>query len=623
MSDKPPSRRSAPAAFLALGVVFGDIGTSPLYAFRMCFAPDVGLTPDRAAVLGVSCLIFWSLTVVISLKYLAYLLRADLYGEGGILALMTLANASEDKKRFAPMAVFALGMFGAALLYGDGMITPAISVLSAVEGLAVATSALDPVVIPVTVGILGALFAIQRRGTEHLGRLFGPVMILWFAVLFVLGLRWIVEAPEILLAIDPRHGFRLLVENPVRAFRVLGFVFLVVTGGEALYADLGHFGTRAIRKAWFAIVFPAVGVNYFGQGALLLLHPDSVRHTFFDLAPGWALFPLVALATFAAVIASQAVISGAFSLTYQCFRLGFAPRLEVRHYADDGEGKVYVPWVNWALLVASVLLVVSFGSSASLANAYGVAVVTTMVITTLLGCVYFGRRWGWTLAVPVTLGLLAFDLPFFFANIVKVPEGGWVPLAVGLAIFGILTTWKKGRKLELDRLEAVRSSEEQWLESLAEDPPARVHGTAVFFDAETSGIPRTLIRNLIHNRVLHENVVIFSVVTEAVPRVPSDRRTEVIPLMTGVMRVNAHYGYMQRPNVPAVLGNLEVEGFEYDAETTTFFVGSNDLVITPAAGMTRWRKRLYAFLSRNALDATQTYRAPVGRMISLGVRVKL
>jgi len=618
-----PSRSSTPIALLALGVVFGDIGTSPLYAFRMCFAPEVGLTPDRVAVLGVSCLIFWSLTVVISLKYLAYLLRADLFGEGGILALMTLANAPEDKKRFVSIAVFVLGMFGAALLYGDGMITPAISVLSAVEGLGVATAALDPVVIPVTVGILAALFAIQRRGTEHVGRLFGPVMILWFVVIFGLGLRWIVEAPEILLAIDPRHGFRLLAEDPVRAFRVLGFVFLVVTGGEALYADLGHFGTRAIRLAWFAIVFPAVGVNYFGQGALLLLHPDSVKHTFFDLAPGWALFPMVALATFAAVIASQAVISGAFSLTYQCFRLGFAPRLEVRHYADDGEGQVYVPWVNWALFVMSALLVVSFGSSAALANAYGVAVATTMVITTLLGCVYFGRRWGWMVAFAVTLGLLVFDIPFFFANIVKVPEGGWVPLAVSLLIFGILTTWKKGRKLELERLESLRSGEDQWLESLAKDPPVRVHGTAVFFDAETSGIPRTLIRNLIHNRVLHENVVIFSVVTETVPRVSSERRIEVTRLMPGAIRVNAHYGYMQQPNVPSVLGNLEVEGFEYDAETTTFFVSSNDLVITPAAGMTRWRKRLYAFLSRNAMDATQTYRAPVGRMVSLGVRVKL
>ena len=618
-----PAASRTPVALLALGVVFGDIGTSPLYAFRMCFSPEVGLTPDRAAVLGVLCLVFWSLTVVISLKYLAYLLRADLYGEGGILALMTLANASSHPTRVRTAVVFVLGMFGAALLYGDGMITPAISVLSAVEGLGVATTALQPVVIPITIGILAALFAIQRRGTRHVGRLFGPVMLLWFAILVVLGLRWILEAPEVLLAVDPRHGARLVADDPARAFRILGFVFLVVTGGEALYADLGHFGTRATRQAWFAIVFPAVGINYFGQGALLLVHPDSVSHSFFDLAPSWALFPLVGVATFAAVIASQAVISGAFSLTFQCFRLGFAPRLEVRHYAEDGEGQVYVPWVNWLLFAMSGLLVLAFGSSAALANAYGVAVSTTMVITTLLACVYFGRRWGPAPALLATVGFLALDLPFFFANIVKLPEGGWVPIAVSLVIFGVLTTWKKGRRLELQRLESLRSGESQWLESLAEDPPARVHGTAVFFDAETSGIPRTLIRNLIHNRVLHERVIIFSVVTDPVPRVPPDERTEVILLAPGTIRVNAHYGYMQQPNVPVVLRDLEVEGFQYDADTTTFFVGSNDLVVTRAPGMTRWRKMLFTFLSRNALDATQTYRTPVGRMISLGVRVSL
>jgi KUP system potassium uptake protein len=617
------SGSSAPGSLIALGVVFGDIGTSPLYALQLCFSPSVGLAATPQAVLGVLCLVFWSLTVVISLKYLAYLLRADLAGEGGILALMALANADQKKRVIHPGVIFVVGIFGAALLYGDGMITPAISVLSAVEGIGVATTALKPLILPLTVGVLFGLFAIQRHGTERVGMAFGPVMLAWFAVLFVLGVQWILKAPEVLLAVDPRYGWAFFVAEPERAFAVLGFVFLVVTGGEALYADLGHFGKRAIRRAWFLVVFPAVTANYFGQGARMLLDPKSSTHTFFDLAPAWALWPLVVLATIAAVIASQAVISGAFSLTFQCFRLRYAPRIEVLHYADDAEGRVYVPFVNWVLFAMSVILVLAFGSSQSLASAYGVAVATTMVITTLLAFVVFGKRWGWPIATGATLCFLAFDLPFFFSNIGKVPQGGWVPLLVAAFLFGVLTTWKKGRALEFARLEKVREEEQQWLDSLDQTPPERVKGTAVFFDERPSGIPRTLIRNVIHNRVLHENVVILSVATDPVPRVSAEHRSDVISIMENVIRVNAHYGYMQQPNVPAVLRALEDQGFEYDPDSTTFFLEANQLQVTKAAGMTRWRKRLFAFLSRNAQDATETYRVPADRMISLGVRISL
>ncbi|MED5262797.1 MAG: potassium transporter Kup [Myxococcota bacterium] len=615
--------RSAPLALLALGVVFGDIGTSPLYAFRMCFDPDGGLSPDRAAVMGVLALVFWSLTVVVSLKYLAYLLRADLYGEGGILALMTLAKPSGEPRRTHPVFVFVLGIFGAALLYGDGMITPAISVLSAVEGLAVGTAELGDFVIPITLGVLFGVFVVQRHGTERVGHFFGPVMLVWFFVLFALGARWIFEAPEVLLAVDPRYAIELLAEHPERAFRVLGFVFLVVTGGEALYADLGHFGTRPIRVAWFAVAFPAVAVNYFGQGALVLHDPAAASHSFYAMVPGWALYPMVALATGAAIIASQAVISGAFSLTFQAIRLGYAPRIDMRHYAEDGEGRVYVPWVNWALFSMSAVLVLGFGSSAALAGAYGVAVSTTMVITTVLAWIVFGRRWGWIPATAISAALLVFDLSFLFSNLGKILEGGWFPLVVSLVVFGVLTTWAKGRKLELERIDALQQDENQWLEQLDEDPPARVSGTAVFFGAEPTGIPRTLVRNLIHNRVLHKTVVIFSVVTERIPRVPADRRTEVTSIRPGMLRVKARYGYMQTPHVPSVLRGIDDAVFEYDQDNTTFFVGADELIVTTARGMTRWRKRLFAFLSRNALDATVAYRVPADRTIALGVRVKL
>ncbi len=616
-------RTTTPLALLALGVVFGDIGTSPLYALRMCFAPGIGLAPTSEAVLGILSLVFWSLMMVVSIKYLAYLLRADLYGEGGILALMTLACPPEHQKNLRSTVLVGLGIFGAALLYGDGMITPAISVLSAVEGLSVVTEKLDFLVLPITLGVLFALFAIQKQGTAKVGTIFGLVMLLWFATLFVLGIIWIIQAPQVLFALDPRHGVSLLLTDPATTFRILGFVFLVVTGGEALYADLGHFGKHSIRQAWFFIALPAILMNYFGQGALLLLDPTKAGHSFYSMAPDWALLPLVALATFAAVIASQAIITGAFSLTYQCIRLGFAPRLKVHHYAEDGEGRVYLPWVNGALLVACCALVVGFRSSEALASAYGIAVSTTMVITTILGFATFSRRWGWGLAGLTTVGLLSFDLPFFASNLMKVDQGGWVPLAVSGAIFIVLMTWRRGQVLELKHLEALRLSNQEFLDTLNENPPVRVPGTAVFLDAETTGAPRTLVRNLIHNHVLHEKVVIFTVMTEPVPRVPANDRVETFEIAPGVLRVHAHYGYMQLPNVPLVLRGLKQPEFEYDVNTTTFFLGGELLTLSRSPGLRLWRKRLYAFLSRNEPSATDQYRLPPDRVMYVSARLPL
>jgi KUP system potassium uptake protein len=618
-----PERSTTPLALLALGVVFGDIGTSPLYALRMCFAPGIGLQPTPETVLGILSLVFWSLMAVVSLKYLAYLLRADLYGEGGILALMTLACPPERQAGVRGAILLGLGIFGAALLYGDGMITPAISVLSAVEGLSVVTEKLSLFVVPITLGVLIALFAMQKQGTAKVATLFGPIMLIWFATIFILGMNWIVKAPEILYAVDPRHGVALFRSDPVTTFRILGFVFLVVTGGEALYADLGHFGKRSIRQAWFFVALPAILVNYFGQGAFLLRQPKLAGHSFYNLAPEWALIPLVALATFAAVIASQAIITGAFSLTYQCIRLGFAPRLKVLHYAEDGEGRVYLPWVNGALLVACCTLVLGFRSSAALASAYGIAVATTMVITTLLGFATFTRRWGWMLAGLATAGLLAFDLPFFASNLMKLDQGGWVPLVVSGAIFIVLMTWRRGQALELKRLEKQRLSNQGLLDAMVETPPVRVPGTAVFLDPESAGAPRTLVRNLIHNRVLHEKVIIFTVTTDAVPRVPASERVETFEISPDVLRVNAHYGYMQLPNVPLVLRGLEQPGFEYNAENTTFFLGGELLTLSRSSELPLWRKRLYAFLSRNQPSATDQYRLPPDRVMIVSARLPL
>ncbi len=608
----------------ALGVVFGDIGTSPLYAFRECFAGHDGVAATPANILGLLSLILWSLILVVAVKYLVFVLRADNRGEGGILALMALVVPQRPQSGHRRSSILVLGIFGAALLYGDGMITPAISVLSAVEGLELATPVLEPAVLPLAVAILVALFLLQRAGSERVGRVFGPVTLVWFLCLAGLGLSWIVRRPGVLVAINPVHGVEFFLRNGMAGFWVLGSVFLVVTGGEALYADMGHFGRRPIRLAWFALVFPALALNYLGQGALVLKDPRAVANPFYLLAPSWALYPLLLLATAATVIASQAVISGAFSLTRQALQLGYAPRLEVRHSSAYQIGQVYVPWVNWVLMLATVALVLGFRSSGNLAGAYGVAVASTMVVTTLLAFACARKRWKWPLAgAAAAAGFLAMDLAFFGAILSKLGEGGWVPLLVAVLAYILMTTWKQGRRLLSDRLREGRLPIEGFLDSLAGERLARVPGTAVFMDPSRSGTPRTLLHNIKHNKVVHKQVILLTVVSEEVPRVAAAERLEVSRLRLGFVRVVARYGFMETPDVPEILRRLEPLGFTVDLMQTTFFLGRETLIQTRKRGMARWRKGLFAFLARNAQRATLHFHIPPGRVVELGLQVEL
>jgi KUP system potassium uptake protein len=609
----------------ALGVVYGDIGTSPLYALRECFHGIVPLAVTRANVLGVLSLIFWSLILVVTVKYLVYVLRADNNGEGGILALMALLDPWRERIRDDRRVVIALGVFGAALLYGDGMITPAISVLSAVEGLEVAAPILDRAVIPLTIVVLILLFAIQRRGTERVGRVFGPIMLLWFAVLAVLGIGGIVRHPAVLAAVDPLHAVRFFALNGRTGFLVLGAVFLVVTGGEALYADVGHFGTRPIRLAWFTVVLPGLLLNYFGQGALILARPAEALHPFYHLAPAWATYPLVGLATVATVIASQAIISGAFSLTRQAVQLGESPRLTIEQTSADEIGQIYIPAVNWALMLATIALVLGFRTSSRLAAAYGVAVVTTMVITTLLAYNVARERWGWSrlTAGLVTAGFLAIDLAFFAANLDKIPDGGWFPLVAAAGVFILMSTWKRGKRLLAERLKAAERPLEDLLDEIAAHPPVRVEGTAVFMTGRREGTPPMLLHHLEHNKVLHETAVLLTVTTEEVPRVPPSERLEVEELSGGFWRVLVHYGFMESPDLPRALRGSGRLGLELDLDETTFYLGRETLLPTPDFGMAVWRERLFAFMARNAARATAFFRIPPERVVELGMQVEI
>ena len=591
---------------------------------RECFFGSHSVPATHENVLGVLSLIIYSLLLVISIKYIAIVMRADNEGEGGILALTALLPERTDSRGRWSVLVL-MGIFGAALLYGDGMITPAITVLGAVEGLKVATPLFESYVVPVAVVILIGVFAIQRHGTHRVGRFFGPIMVVWFAVIAVLGLVWTAREPVVLTAVDPRHAVAFFREHGWHGFAVLGAVFLVVTGGEALYADMGHFGKRPIRVAWFTLVLPALLLNYFGQGALLLTNPAAAEQPFFLLAPGWALLPLVGLATAAAIIASQALISGAFSLTQQAIQLGYCPRLDIEHTSHSEMGQVYVPQVNWALMLSTLVIVVGFGSSTALAAAYGIAVTLTMVITAVLLQVVATERWKWSpvVAYSVTGIFLTIDLAFFGANVLKITHGGWLPLVIGGFLFTLMTTWKTGRQVVAARLTARALPIEDFLMQVVEMRPARVPGTAVFMTAQPRGTPPALAHNLRYNKVLHEHVITLMVTTQRVPHVPGNQQVMVRELGHGVFHMAVRYGFMEDPNVPEAIVRARAQGLDLDEDDVTYFLGRETLIVTKSPGMAMWRERLFVLMARNAVRATTFFRLPPERVVELGVQVEL
>jgi len=623
---QPTGRYLALLSFTALGIVYGDIGTSPLYAVREAFHGPHSIPVTPGNVLGVLSLIFWSLILVVTIKYHLIIIRADNKGEGGVLALMALVHGSRAARGLSPRGMITvLGIFGAALLYADGALTPAISVLSAVEGIQVATPALARWVVPLTLLILVGLFLLQRRGTAGVGVLFGPVTFLWFVVIAVLGVRGIMSAPEVLGAISPHHAVLFFAEDVRRGFLVLGAVFLAVTGSEALYADLGHFGSRAIQVAWFTVPLPALLLNYFGQGALLLRQPEAADSPFYHLAPEWAVYPLVALAAAAAIIASQAVITGAFSLTRQAVQLGYSPRMRIEHTSSREAGQIYVPAVNWGLMLLTCALVLGFKTSSNIASAYGVALATMMVITTLMFYVMSREVWGWSLprAVVVSGLFLALDVPFLFANALKIPHGGWFPLVLSAAIYLLLTTWKHGREILQRRMLEKSVPLNMLLADLAAEPPVRVPGTAVFMYGSTDGTPPPFVHNLAHNKVVHEKVVFLTVITRDVPHVPAAERIEVRRLGKGFHRVTSYYGFMEDPQIDEILEGCKPKGLDIPIAGTTFFLGRETLLASDRPGMAVWREHLFSFMSRNALRATAFFQLPPDQVFEVGAQVEI
>jgi KUP system potassium uptake protein len=615
--EAPTGRRLAALSVTALGVVYGDIGTSPLYAFREAFHHEYGLRPTPEAVYGVLSMIVWSLILVVSIKYIVLVMRADNHGEGGILALLALLPRDRA-------ALVMLALFGAALLYGDGVITPAISVLSATEGLEVVAPAFTPYVVPATVVILVFLFLVQKRGTAGVGTVFGPVMLLWFGTIAVLGGAEIAREPAVLLALNPWYAVQFAVLEGKSAFLVLGAVVLAVTGAEALYADMGHFGRRPIRLVWFTVVLPALLLNYFGQGALVLRMPETVQNPFYLLAPRSLLYPLVALATVAAVVASQALISGAFSLAQQSIQLGYSPRLTIVHTSRSEFGQIYVPEINALLAVGCLMLVLWFRSSSGLGAAYGIAVTGTMAITTVLFYVIARTRWKWSVlhaAVPAA-AFLALELAFLAANALKIARGGWVPLALAAGVFLIMTTWRRGTRL-LTRVLSGRSLPlEKFFTQVERQKPLRVPGTAVFLTAHTSGTPEVLVHHLRHNKVLHESVIFVSVVAADVPEVAEDHRLKVETLPHGFYRVVARYGFMETPNVGSVVARCCNETVRSSPAEVTYYLGRPTLIPSNRTRMMRWRKLLFAFLARNSRPATQFFNVPPDRVVEIGMQIE-
>jgi KUP system potassium uptake protein len=618
---------TAALALGAVGVVYGDIGTSPLYTLSACFNPEIGLERSAGNVLGVLSLVFWSLTFVVVVKYLSFILRADNRGEGGTLALLALTSRTPGRSTRATALLTALGLFGAALLYGDGVITPAISVLSAVEGLRTVTNAFDPFVVPITIAIIVAIFLFQKNGTERVAAVFGPAMLVWFAMLAAVGLPAIVRNPNVLRALDPRQGIALVTQHGAAGFLVLGSVVLCVTGGEALYADMGHFGKQPIRVAWYAVVFPCLLVNYFGQGALLIERGADVKSPFFELVPPSLLVPAILVATVATIIASQAMISGAYSITQQAVQLGFSPRVTIVHTSGKAEGQIYIPEVNDLLMIACVLLVATFKASSALEAAYGIAVTGSMTITSILFFVVARERFGWSLAralATVALFLL-FDLSFFTANLTKLTHGGWFPIAVATAVFTVMSTWKQGRTLLGQFLNANVLELPLFLGEIERKPPHRVRGAAVFLTSNPNGVPPVLLHHFKHNKVLHEQIVLLSIGTAHVPEVRNPRdRLESEELGHGFFRIKATFGFAQTPNVPEILDQCRafklLPGLSRDV---SYFLGRETLVLSGTSGMAPWRKKLFAFLSRNAQSATAFFGIPPNRVVELGTQVEL
>jgi KUP system potassium uptake protein len=615
--DKTPhGRYLAMLSVAALGVVYGDIGTSPLYALHETFYGPLSIPPTPENVLGVLSLVFWSLILVVTIKYHIVIIRADNKGEGGVLALMALVQGSRQARGLPPRHVMIiLGIFGAALIYADGALTPAISVLGATEGLEIATPGLAPVIVPLTLVILIGLFWFQSHGTARIGAVFGPIMLTWFWTIAILGVVAIIRQPSVLAAVSPVHAVEFFAQNIRRGFIVLGAVFLVVTGGEALYADLGHFGHKAIQVAWFSTAGPALVLNYFGQGALLLHDPSAAVNPFYHLAPSWFLYPLIALATAAAIIASQAIISGAFSLTRQAIQLGYSPRMQIDHTSSREIGQIYVPAVNWGLMLLTCAFVLYFRSSTNIAGAYGVALSTLMLMTTLMFYLMSREVWRWSfLKAAVVVGLfLAMDVPFFIANAMKIKNGGWIPLATAAVLFLLMSKRMQEKSVPLNILMA----------DLAADPPLRVPGVAVFMSGNPGGTPPALVHNLAHNKVLHERVVFLTVVTDEIPHVPPDERVKVKHLGKGFHSVHVRYGFMEDPSMLDIIDRARERRLEIPLEGTTFFLGREELVSTDRPGMARWRERLFAFMSRNALRATAFFQIPSTQVFEVGAQVEL
>ncbi|MEO8819717.1 MAG: potassium transporter Kup [Ginsengibacter sp.] len=620
---KPKPSNNLKLTISALGVVFGDLGTSPLYSLRVCFSGTHAPAVTDQNIYGILSLIFWSLIIVISIKYLALILRADNNGEGGILALMALVLPSKKNRKY--IVILAMGLFGAALLYGDGMITPAISVLSAVEGLQIATPFFEPFIIPITILILFVLFYFQKKGTTSVGMIFGPLMLVWFLAIALLGLNSIVKDPSVLHALNPYYAFHFFQLNGLRGMVVLGAVFLALTGAEALYADLGHFGKTPIRMAWFYLALPCLVLNYFGQGALLLENHNYISNPFFYLAPHWALYPVVILATVATVIASQAVISGAFSLSYQAIQLGFMARFKIVHTSADEKGQIYVPQLNWILFFATVWLVGSFKTSDNLAAAYGVAVSTTMVITTLLAFVAMRKLWNWSLSasVSVVVFFLIIDLSFFAANIVKVPEGGWVPLAVAGCIYFMMTTWHRGKRMMSIRINKITDPLEKYITYYQKEAQSIVSGTAIYLTSNPYGTPPALFYNLKHNKILHEHIIILSIEFDQASHVDLLTKASITKLDKYSTLIIIHYGYMDSTDIPNALQLLNQTKTAIDVENAIYFLGRESIVVTKHTGMSPLRETVFEYLGRNSARMSSYFNLPYNKVFEIGSRIKL